>query len=185
MCSSTDALLQNRNISRIIKKSTEMLTVFSKQSDFVDFFQQNAFKIFIQVVLPFLRTSQQQRLLALEEDPKEFFAEQDDLCGDQKSGTPRCAIAKLLCEMVDRVEGFLQFVFNFVVDGVTRCFSSSSEEIDDEHLKVIVQKFNLQFKTKVEFVDVCLTVLTIISWQLPQNKGLLAQYDAFMIKLIP
>jgi hypothetical protein len=45
--------------------------------------------------------------------------------------------------MVDRVEGFLQFVFNFVFDGINRCFSGTTltPELDDEHLKVIVEKF--------------------------------------------
>ena len=109
---------------------------------------------------------------ALEEDPKEFFAEQDDVCGDQKSSTPRCAIAKLLCEMVDRVEGFMQFVFNFVIDGINRCLNGISADLEDEHLRVIVEKFSLKLKTKVELIEVCLTVLTIISWQLPTNKGL-------------
>jgi len=87
--------------------------------------------------------------------------------------------------MIDKVEGFLQFVFNFVIDGINRCFNGASTELDDEHLRVIVEKFSLKLKTKVELIEVCLTVLTIISWQLPLNKGLQAQYDAFMLRMLP
>jgi hypothetical protein len=66
--------------------------------------------------------------------------------------------------MVDRVEGFLQFVFNFVIDGINRCFNGTSADLDDEHLRIIVEKFSLKLKTKIELIEVCLTVLTIISW---------------------
>lgn len=82
MSPSIDLLFQNRNISRIIKKSAELLTVFAKQPEFADYYQQNAFKLFIQVVLPYLSISENQRMMALEEDPKEFFSENDDVCGD-------------------------------------------------------------------------------------------------------
>ena len=66
--------------------------------------------------------------------------------------------------MVDRVEGFLQFVFNFVIDGINRCFNGTSADLDDEHFRIIVEKFSLKLKTKIELIEVCLTVLTIISW---------------------
>jgi hypothetical protein len=58
-------------------------------------------------------------MLAVEEDPKEFVNSQDDMCGDQKSGTPRCAVAVLLTDLVENIEGMLQFVFNFIIDGIT------------------------------------------------------------------
>jgi hypothetical protein len=79
--------------------------------------------------------------------------------------------------MVEHVEGFLHFVFNFVIDGVNRCFTGDSAEIEDEHLKVIKQKFALKINQKTELIEVCLTVLTIISWHFPQNKGLQVLYD--------
>jgi chemotaxis signal transduction protein len=110
--------------------------------------------------------------MLIEEDPKEFVQEQDDLCGDQKSGTTRCAVAKFLESMIDNVEGLMQFVFNFVVDGVNRCMTGETDQIEDEHLQKIMEKFSLKITKKNEFIEVCLAILTIISWALPQNKGL-------------
>lgn len=123
--------------------------------------------------------------MLIEEDCKEFVQEQDDICGDQKSGTPRTAVAKLLGELLDNVEGFIQFVFNFCIDGINRCFTGTSEAIEDEHLLIIMQRFDLKMNLKVELIEVCLAALTIISWQLPQQKGLLILYDAWMMKIAP
>jgi len=120
MSVSIDHMLLNKHIARIVKKAVELLAIYAAEKDFVDYFQQNSFKLFIQVCIPYLRISSNQRML-IEEDCKEFVNEQDDICGDQKSGTPRTAVAKLLGELVDNVEGFIQFVFNFCLDAINRC----------------------------------------------------------------
>lgn len=86
--------------------------------------------------------------------------------------------------MIENVEGFLQFVFNFVVDGVNRCFTGETDEIEDEHLKVISMKFNLKLTKKVDFLEACLGILTVISWQIPSNKGLQVLFDNFMVNMV-
>lgn len=71
-------------------------------------------------------------------------------------------------------------MFNFATDGVTRCLHGEGEEITDEHLRIIIDKFNLKLTKKVDMIEVCLSVLAIISWTLPQHKGLQVLYDQFM-----
>lgn len=66
--------------------------------------------------------------------------------------------------MVDHVDGFLTFVFNFVIDGVTRCLTGTTDEIEDEHLKIIKDKFALRLNLKTELIEVCLCILTVISY---------------------
>lgn len=73
MTESVDHLLQNRHIARIVKKCAELLSIFVKQPSFSGYFQQNAFRLFIQAVLPYLAVTEGQKIL-IEEDPKEFFS---------------------------------------------------------------------------------------------------------------
>jgi hypothetical protein len=102
-----------------------------------------------------------------------------------KSGTARCAVARLLSEMTDHVEGFFHFVFNFVIDGVNRCLVGDNPEIQDEHLIIIKEKFTLRMTLKTELIEVCLSVMAMVSYLIPQNKGLQVLFDQFMAKSIP
>ena len=90
------------------------------------------------MVIPYLGISDEQSMLAIEEDPKEFVRAQDDICGEQKSGTPKCAVAILLSDLVENVDGFLQFVFNFVIDAVVRCSQGESTLIEDGNLQTVI-----------------------------------------------
>ena len=93
-------------------------------------------------------------------------------------------MAKLLDDLIENVDGFLQFVFNFVIDCVNRCATGDSADVEDDYVKSIIEKFNIKFVKKVDFIEVCIAILTIISWQVPSNKALQNLYDNFAIVMV-
>lgn len=56
-----------------------MLCVLSKENDFSQFFVNNAFKMFMQVVIPFLKITEKERE-DIADDPKEFVNYSIDIC---------------------------------------------------------------------------------------------------------
>ena len=67
----------------------------------------------------------------MKDDPKEFVSEQDDICGEQKSGTIKCNVAQLLNGLTENVEGMLQFVANFAFDVINKCAKTSLQNPSD------------------------------------------------------
>ena len=62
------------------------MCIFAEESDFNEFYAANGFKIFVQIIIPYLKITEEERD-KIEEDPKEFVRLIDDVCGDQKSDT--------------------------------------------------------------------------------------------------
>ena len=79
------------------------------------YFVPNGFRIFMQVILPYLRISEKEKE-QLVEDPKEYVNYQIDICSKQKSGTYKTTAARLLESLVDHVDGFLTFVIDFTIE---------------------------------------------------------------------
>jgi hypothetical protein len=59
--------------------SIDVLCVLSKENDFSQFFVNNAFKMFMQVVIPFLKITEKERE-DIADDPKEFVNYSIDIC---------------------------------------------------------------------------------------------------------
>lgn len=56
-----------------------MLCVLSKENDFAEFFVSNAFKMFMQVIIPYLRITEKEKE-DIGDDPKEFVNYSIDIC---------------------------------------------------------------------------------------------------------
>jgi hypothetical protein len=52
-------------------------------------------------------------------------------------------------------------------------------------VKQVLEKFNLQFKSEEELLDVCLLSLTIVSYSLVKRPELMASLDQLMIENLP
>ena len=69
----------NGYVNTMVKVGIDMLCVLCQQEDFRPFFMLNSSKLFIQVVLPFMRLSEKERE-DMEGDPKEFVNYSLDIC---------------------------------------------------------------------------------------------------------
>jgi hypothetical protein len=56
-----------------------VLCILSKENDFAQFFVTNAFKMFMQVVIPLLKITEKERE-DIADDPKEFVNYSIDIC---------------------------------------------------------------------------------------------------------
>ena len=105
--SDLDQVLESADVQEIVKKSLEMLAVFTKEAEFTDYFTTEGHNLFLKIVLPYLKITESERE-SLEENPKEFCHLIEDVCGEQKSSTVKVRAAKLLCSMSSNVGGFYE-----------------------------------------------------------------------------
>lgn len=110
--------MNNGYINGIIKVCIDVVCMLTSEKDFYQFFVQNSFKVFIQIVLPMLKISQKE-IEMIAEDPKEFVNLSIDTCSKQKSKTYKTQAAKLLEHLVDHIDGILTFVVNFCLETLT------------------------------------------------------------------
>lgn len=75
----------------------------------------NGFKLYMQVIVPYLKISEQERE-NIESNPKEFVNYAVDVCEKQESKTYKSQAAKLLENIVDHVDGMLSFVVKLNLD---------------------------------------------------------------------
>ena len=70
----------------------------------------------------------------------------------------------------------MSFIANFCFEVIEKVASS----VDPNNLLIlneIIQKFNLRFNSNEEFVDVCLLVLSIVSYEVSKRNDLLVILD--------
>ena len=79
--SDLDQVLESADVQEIVKKSLEMLAVFTKEAEFTDYFTTEGQNLFLKIVLPYLKITETERE-SLEENPKEFCHLIEDVCGD-------------------------------------------------------------------------------------------------------
>jgi hypothetical protein len=86
--------------------------IFAEEQEvFSPFFLSSSYKLYLQVILPYLRL-QENEIASIQDDPKEFVNYSIDICQQQESRTHKTYAAKLLERLVDNVDGLLTFVIN-------------------------------------------------------------------------
>ena len=144
--------------------------MLSKEIDFQPFFIPNAFKLYMQVVLPYLKISEKEKE-DIEGNPKEFVNYQIDVCQKQKSRTYKSQAAKLLENIVDHVDGMLTFAVNLNIEIMQHILTG--ETATSEYVKNILNKFNLSFNSDEELLDVCILSMSVMSYALVRRGDLL------------
>lgn len=72
-------MLQNGYINTIVKIGIDILCLLASEKDLEAFFISFSFKIYLQIVLPFLRLSEKEKD-QITEEPKEFINYSIDIC---------------------------------------------------------------------------------------------------------
>ena len=76
---SIEIMSLNGYINGMVKVGIDILCILSNEEDFRPFFMMNSFKLYMQVVMPYLKLSEKERE-NIEEDPKEFVNYSLDIC---------------------------------------------------------------------------------------------------------
>jgi len=112
-------VLENGDIRRSIMKALDVLSVFTVEQEFKDFYRGRSQSLYLQVVIPFLKITEAERE-TMGSDVKEFCNLIEDVCGDQKSTTIKVTTAKLLTALCANVPGFYAQMMCFAMDAITR-----------------------------------------------------------------
>ena len=83
---------------KIVMKSLEILIFLTREQEFADFFKREGLNLYLQIVLPFLNITEQEREQMVA-DPQEFCHLIEDVCDQQKSSTVKALAAKLLINL--------------------------------------------------------------------------------------
>ena len=76
---SIEIMSLNGYINGMVKVGIDILCILTNEEDFRPFFMMNSFKLYMQVVMPYLKLSEKERE-NIEEDPKEFVNYSLDIC---------------------------------------------------------------------------------------------------------
>lgn len=76
---SIEIMSHNGYINGMVKVGIDILCILTNEEDFRPFFMMNSFKLYMQVVMPYLKLSEKERE-NIEEDPKEFVNYSLDIC---------------------------------------------------------------------------------------------------------
>jgi hypothetical protein len=122
-----ESMCQNGHINAIAKNGIEVLCLMTRDLEtFNAFFMANGFKLYLQVIIPYLKISEQERE-NIESNPKEFVNYAVDVCEKQESKTYKSQAAKLLENIVDHVDGMLSFVVKLNLDIITHLLSQEGQ----------------------------------------------------------
>lgn len=78
--------MENGHIQSITLTALEVLGMLSSERECSHFYIQNSYKIYVQIILPYLKLTEKEAD-DLTEDPKEFVNYTSDICQNQKSKT--------------------------------------------------------------------------------------------------
>lgn len=172
-------VIQNGYINKIMTLSLNCLCIFAEEKEvFNAFFLASSFKMYLQVVLPYLHLTANDREL-ITEDPKEFVNYSIDICQQQESRTYKTFAAKLLEKIVDNIDGMLTFVVNMNLELMQIILTGNLTESD--YAKQIFEKFQLKFTSEEDLLDVLLMSTTILSYAMVKRPELMAQIDQLMV----
>lgn len=76
---SIEIMSLNGYINGMVKVGIDILCILTNEEDFRPFYMMNSFKLYMQVVMPYLKLSEKERE-NIEEDPKEFVNYSLDIC---------------------------------------------------------------------------------------------------------
>ena len=76
---SIEIMSLNGYINGMVKVGIDILCILTNEEDFRPFFMMSSFKLYMQVVMPYLKLSEKERE-NIEEDPKEFVNYSLDIC---------------------------------------------------------------------------------------------------------
>ena len=74
-------VIDNPSVQKIAMKCMQILCVFAEEEDFKEFYAKNGYKLFVQIVIPYLKVTEDE-MDKISSDPKEFVQLIDDVCGD-------------------------------------------------------------------------------------------------------
>ena len=78
--------MQTWSVNQIVSTSLGILSSFTNEKDFNEYFLSRSCNIFLQIIIPLLKLSDKEKE-DLESDPKEFVNYSIDICQKQKSKT--------------------------------------------------------------------------------------------------
>jgi importin-8 len=136
---------------------------------------QNSFEVFLQILIPALKISQQDRKL-LVEDPSEFVNISLDICEDFESKSIQTCSAQLMLAIDKSVDGMQTFMIDFVLNLLEKVIQKSNKE-SQEYINSIMQKFGLQLKVEEEIIEVCLLILSILHKSFTKRPDLCLMLD--------
>ena len=167
----------NGYVNTAVKVGIDILCTLAKEEDFRQFFMLNSYKLFMQVVLPYLRLSAKERE-ELETEPKEFVNYGQDICQKQKSRTYKSQAAKLFENLVDNIDGMLTFSFDLLLQMLASVLAGEAPV--QAYVREVLTKFNLQLGSEEELLDMCLLALTIVSYSVVKRAELLGSLDSLL-----
>ena len=142
----------------------------------------NSSKLFIQVVLPYMKLSEKERE-DMEGEPKEFVNYSLDICQKQLSRTYKSQAAKLLENLADNVDGLLSFAAELLTQFMTSVVTG--EVTVQAYVADVLSKFGLHFTSDEELLDVCLICLSVLSYAVVKRGELMAALDSVVGPYLP
>lgn len=158
-----ETMTNNGYINTLVRVGIDVMCLLSREDDFRPFFLMNSFRLFLQVVMPYLRLSEKERE-DMQDNPKEFVSYGIDICSKQKSRTYKSQASRLLEALIDNVDGMLTFAVDHVFQMMNALFTGESTV--KQYVTELMTKVGLVFKSEEELLDVCFMVLSIVSYEL-------------------
>lgn len=146
----------------------DVMIIASNQQKFQEVFIQNKGKLLVSICLNFIKTSEVEADLIVE-DATEFVNLAIDSCDKQKSETVKTHACKFFENLCDNIDGSTTYAAIFCCNAINRIFG---KKISDEAFWGMESDPFLT-NTDPEFiVDACLVALTVMSYILPERKDL-------------
>lgn len=104
-----------------------MLVVLSQQPANQDFMIEKSFEIFLQICIPALKLSSDERML-FEEEAVEFVNLFSDICSDKESDIIKNHAAHLLLALSKNVDGMQTFMIDFSLTMIENIINMNNEQ---------------------------------------------------------
>ena len=170
------SLLLNESFSELIVSLLDVLIIACNQQKFQEVFIQNKGKLLVSICLNFIKTSEVEADLIVE-DAQEFVNLAIDSCDKQKSETVKTHACKLFENLCDNIDGSTTFAAIFCCNAINKVYG---KQITEEAFWDMESDPFLA-NTEPEFiVESCLLALTVMSYILPERSDLTVLFTNVM-----
>jgi hypothetical protein len=170
-----DAAISNEAVEGFIVECLIFLTHIAPQTEFFNLFAETKKPLFMDVILPLLKTSKSEMEL-FKQAPEEFVHLALDTCDRQLSETFKTAAAQLMEILCDHIDGSLTFIAVIALQLINYSLVSDNPQEIPNKFQVLAEFANSNFLTKTPAnirTETCLIVISVLSYLIPRRNDLM------------
>lgn len=137
-----------------------------KVPEVTNYFAENSYKIFLQVIFPVLSFELNDPV----EEPQEYVSELNDLCQDLKSDSIRCQCAKLLLSMCAMQDGLLTFCSEICIKSFIK------GQLEGTDMQFLVKHYNVNVSAAETFTT-SLVIIAVLAEKLAERSDIMQSLD--------